>query len=164
MEAALNPAARLIISFVLRLVLFFFAGWFAIAESALPPGVSMVSRIGLATLFLIVAILVGEVANMRMHLGMLLGALRAVGGGAGAASGVVSKLIGETEGTTSKAASADPRDSIDILIRALGSRDEDTRTKAHHHLQRLTGQSFGAAPADWESWWAGARESFKPGA
>ena len=51
-----------------------------------------------------------------------------------------------------------------LLIRALGSREDDTRTKAHQHLQRLTGQSFGADPAEWESWWAGARDDFKPGA
>lgn len=149
----MSPAARLIIAFVIRLLLIFFAGWFALAESALPADTHIVSRMGLALLFLIASILVGEVANLRMHFGMLVNAIRAARGGEGG--------DGPSEATP-----ADPneakRQAVDELIRALNTDKADVRDMVHGHLMRLTGQDLPADPAAWEAWWSSHRETFAP--
>ena len=43
--------------------------------------------------------------------------------------------------------------AIGILIRALGSREESTRTKAHTNLVRITGQDLPPEREVWEKWW-----------
>ncbi|MDJ0974285.1 MAG: hypothetical protein QNJ98_07490 [Planctomycetota bacterium] len=148
----MNPAARLIIAFVIRLLLIFFAGWFALAESAMPEGTHIVSRIGLAMLFLIASILVGEVSNLRMHFGMLVNAIRAARGGG--------------EESVPDASPPDPneakRKAVDELVRALRTDKADVRDMVHGHLIRLTGQDLPADPAAWEAWWSKSRDTFVP--
>ena len=55
----------------------------------------------------------------------------------------------------------DPRASVDILIRALGTDDEDTRAKAHAHLKRLTGKNMPPQQAAWDAWWQAHRDDFQ---
>lgn len=155
----MSPTVRLVVSLFVRLLLLFFAGWFAIADSALPSDASVVSRVGLSLLFLIASLLVGEVSTVRLHVGMLLGALRKVSGGAGAVSDAVAKQIG-TQAVPPTAGSV--RESVDILIKALGANDADTRQKAHAHLRRLTGQDLPPDAERWRAWWSKARDTFEP--
>lgn len=144
----MSPLARLIVSYLIRLALIFFAGWFALADSAMPEGTSLVSRIGLSMLFLIAAILVGEVANLRMHFGLIMGAIRAARGG----------------GSPQPEAPADPveakRRAIDELIRALETDKADVREMVHGHLIRLTGQDLPADASPWQAWWQKNRDGF----
>lgn len=141
----MSPAARLLVSFLVRLALIFFAGWFALAPGALPEQTSVVSRAGLAILFLIAAILVGEVANLRMHFGMLVNAIRAAKG-----------AVGDAPDTERPA--ADPqavrREAVEALIRALRTDKADVREMVHAHLERLTGAGLPADPDAWDAWWA----------
>ncbi|MDA1196032.1 MAG: hypothetical protein O2894_12740, partial [Planctomycetota bacterium] len=82
----MSPIARVLITSLVRFALLFFAGWFAFAEDALGGEAPMVSRIGLVLMCLVLSILVGEVDRLRTHFGLLVGALRAAGGGGAAAS------------------------------------------------------------------------------
>lgn len=145
----MNPAARLLVSFLISLALVFFAGWFAIADSAMPEGTSLVSRLGLTLLFLIAAILLGEVSKLRVHFGMLMGAIKAARGGEG-------------ENPLTPAVPRDPaeakRHAVAILIKSLDS--DDARETAHGHLIRLTGQDLPADSASWRAWWAENEDSF----
>lgn len=145
----MNPAVRLLVAFAIRVSLVFFAGWFALAESALPADVSTVSRMGLAFLFLIAAILVGEVSSLRLHFGMIMGAIRKAKGEPAEASGPV-------------ADAADTRRmAVDQLIKALGvTKDDAVRTTVHKNLTRLTGQDLPADATAWETWWAQNRDTF----
>jgi len=159
-----SPVARLIVVALIRLLLIFFAGWFAFKEDALGEGVHLVSRLGLVALFLVVSILLGEFDKLRTHFALLIGALRAAGGGAGGAAGggaAAAAVAGLGLGEATPA--ADPRASVDILIRALGAGDEDTRDKAHKHLVRLTGKNLPAEVALWERWWQENRDRFAGG-
>ena len=151
----MSPVARVLVVALVRLALIFFAGWFAFREDALGAGASTVSRMGVVLLFLVVSILVGELDKLRTHFGLLVGALRAAGssgGRAAAAAAAASALGGET---------ADPRASVDILIRALATDDVETREKAHKHLVRLTGKQLPPELALWERWWQENREGFR---
>lgn len=147
----MNPAARLLVSFLISLALVFFAGWFAIADSAMPEGTSLVSRLGLSLLFLIAAILLGEVSKLRVHFGMLMGAIKAARGGDGG-------------GPLAPAMPTDPaaakRQAVAILIRSLDSDDATIRETAHSNLLRLTGQDLPADSASWRAWWAQNEDSF----
>jgi len=152
-----SPVARLLVVTLVRLAMVFFAGWFAFREDALGQGASMVSRIGIVLLFLVASILLGELDKLRTHFGLLIGALRAAGGpGVAGAAALASAGL-----DTAAAGSADPKASVDILIRALGATDADTRDKAHKHLVRLTGKKLPAEIALWERWWQENRDRYK---
>jgi hypothetical protein len=156
-EIPLSPVARVLVIALVRLILLFFAIWFAFREDALGEGASLVSRMGIVLLFLVVFILLGELDKLRTHFGLLVGALRAAGGaggGAAAAAGAAAALGGDA------VPEPDTRASVDILIRALGAPDADTRDKAHKHLVRLTGKNLPAEHALWERWWQENRDRF----
>ena len=162
----MNPATRIFISVFIRLGLIFFAGWFAIADSALPEDVPLVSRLAFSFLFLIAAILVGETATLRMHFSMMLGAIRQITGGAIGGEGDIGQAVSSAVAqavSDGDAVARDPRDSIDILIRALAADDAETRQKAHAHLMRLTGQDLPEDLAAWQAWWSENREGFLGG-
>lgn len=156
----MNPAVRLVVSLVVRLILLFYAGWFAVAESALHPDTSIVSRIGLSLLFLILSLFVGEITTLRMHVGMVLGALRRVSGGEGLVPEAVAAEMGGATGVLPDA--GDVREAIDILVTAMGSDSDEARGMAHGQLLRLTGQSLPPVAEAWERWWAENREGFVP--
>ncbi len=149
----MNPAVRLIVAFVVRLTLIFFAGWFALADAAMPEGTHILSRIGLALLFLIASILAGEVANLRMHFGMLVNAIRAARSGEGAPEGEDAVPLDPNEAK---------RKAVDELVRALRTDKTEVRNMVHGHLIRLTGQDLPADPAAWEAWWERSRSGFEP--
>jgi hypothetical protein len=134
---------RMLVTLFLRLLLLFFAVWIAVVPDALA-GADLVTRIGVAALFLVLAIFVGEVAGLRAQLDMLLHALRtATSQGAG------------------PDVQRDDRAAVDILIRALESRDEETRQKALKNLRRLTGQDLPGDRQAWEAWWKDHRDAFR---
>lgn len=146
-----RDAVRLLIGALVRLALIFFAVWFGAVPQALPAAVPLVSRLGLALLFFLTAMLIGEVGGLRTHFRLLLGAIRGVQAAEGR---------GEGEGAADEAP-ADVRVAIDTLIPALESPDAETRVKVHAHLIRLTGQKLPAERAAWDTWWKGARGGFK---
>ncbi len=154
----MRPEVRLLVGFFVRLVLLFFAGWFLFYEGSMPEGTHIVSRIGIAILFLIAQILVGEVSTVRTHVGLLIGALRAVTGGtpAGAATAAIAEQLGG-----GAPAVPDVQAAVDILIQSLDTDDAETRSKAHKHLQRITGESFPPDVAVWADWWAENRQGFE---
>jgi hypothetical protein len=134
---------RLIVTLLLRVVFLFFAAWVALNPSSLP-GADLVVRIGIAAQFLVLAIFVGEVVTIRTHLAMLLTALRTA-----------------SRTGTPQAIARDDRAAVDILIRALRSREPETREKAHRNLRRITGQELAADPDVWERWWNEHREAWE---
>ncbi len=136
----MSPTRRLLANALLRLVLLGFGMWFAFSETALP-GAHLVSRAALVMLFVAVALLIGEMGQMREHMGALLKVLRAGGAGGG---------------------KRDDRDAIDLLVQGLSSKDPGTRERAHHHLRRLTKQDLPAQPALWQAWWAANRDAYEP--
>ncbi len=152
----MSPVVRLLVVAFVRLAMIFFAGWFAFNEDALGAGASIVSRIGLVLLFLVGSILLGEIDKLRTHFRLLIGALRAAGGQGGAAAAVAGSGLDVADG-----ASADPKASVDILIRALGAPDDTTRTNAHKHLVRLTGKNLPPELALWERWWQENRDRYE---
>jgi hypothetical protein len=135
---------RLVVTFLLRLAFLFFAGWVALRPEALP-GADLVVRIGLAALFLVTAIFIGEVVAVRAHLGMLLHALR------------TATQTGGSPGAVRK----DDRAAVDILIRALDAKEAGTREKAHRNLVRLTGQDLPSDRGAWDAWWKENREGYQ---
>jgi hypothetical protein len=130
-----KPETRLILVFLVRLAFIVFAGWVALVPETLPNS-HMVVRIGLAATFLVLSILVGEVAKLRMHFDMLVRAVRAAR----------AEVTGESPARDDSAAVA-------ILIRALGSREVSTREKAHTNLVRITGQDLPLDQQQWIAWW-----------
>ena len=135
--------SRLIASYAVRLVFIGFAAWVALAPSALP-GAHDVTKIALAALLVGFSVLVGELSRLRLQFELLVQALRTV--------------------TGRPDRPGNEREAVSILIRALGSRDADTREKAHRNLVRLTGQDLPADRAAWETWWKDSAESRKTGA
>jgi hypothetical protein len=129
---------------VVRLILIFFAGWFALASDALPEEVPVISRIGLAAVFLIASILVGEVGMLRVNIGAVLHGLKAV-------------RTGATEEV------ADPLVAAATLIQGLRTNKDDLREKAHYHLKRITGQDLPPEAEAWEAWLKEQRAA-EPGA
>jgi len=126
---------RLIIAFLVRLAFLVFAGCLVVLPDLLP-GAHFLVRMGLAVVFVGFAYLWGEVVKLQTQFEMLLKALRAAG----------AQVRGE----------APPRDdnaAIAILIRALGSREESTREKAHANLVRITGRDLPPEREAWEAWW-----------
>ena len=135
--------SRMILTLLVRLAFVVFAGWVAVVPSTLP-GSHDVVRMGLAATFLVVAILVGEVAKLQTQFEMLLKALRAAG-----ASVAVEAATPERDDDA----------AIGILIRALGSREETTRAKAHANLVRISGQDLPLDREAWEAWWKARKEA-----
>lgn len=133
----MKPTTRLLVNAFIRLLLLGFGMWIALADSALPAETSMITRVGLVVAFMALSILVGEVGQMREHMGMLLKVLRA-----------------------SQPGRRDDREAIDILVQGLSSADQGTRERAHHHLRRLTGVDLPAEAAAWAAWWQQNRETF----
>ena len=125
--------SRMILTLLIRLAFVVFAGWLLVVPSTLPGSPDFV-RMGLAATLLVIAILVGEVAKLQTQFEMLLKALRAAGASVAAEAASPQR---------------DDEAAIGILIRALGSREETTRSKAHTNLVRITGQDL---PPDREAW------------
>ena len=128
---------RMIWTLLLRVGFLVFAGWLALVPSTLP-GAPDAVRMGLAATLLLIAILVGEVAKLQTQFEMLLKALRAAGASVAADAASPKR---------------DDEAAVGILIRALGSREETTRSKAHANLVRITGQDLPAERETWEAWW-----------
>ena len=135
----MNIQTRLLITYVVRLVFLFFAVWVALMPDALP-GAHLLLRIGLVALFLVFSILVGEVFRLHTQFEMFVRALRSAG-----------VKVSDDGGRND-------REAVTILIRALSSREEATREKAHRNLVRLTGQDLPPEKAVWERWWKEARK------
>jgi hypothetical protein len=123
---------------LLRLMLFAAAMWIAFGGETSLAGAHVVTRLALVILFTAVAIVLGEVAQQREHMGMLLKLMRA--------------------GAPSR---RDDKEAIDILLQGLSAKDASTRDRAYHHLKRLTGQDLPAEPALWQAWWAANRDAFQ---
>jgi len=136
----MTPARRMWLGLCLQASLWAFGLYLGFASDALP-GASLVARIGLATLFVAVGILLGEVARIQSEFRTLLGAIQA---------GAVSSVV------------RDDRQAIDILVAALDSDDPKRRETAHKNLRRLTRQEFPASSGPWKQWWAQARAGFPP--
>ena len=128
---------RMIWTLLLRVGFLVFAGWLALVPSTLP-GAPDAVRMGLAATLLLIAILVGEVAKLQTQFEMLLKALRAAGASVAADAASPKR---------------DDEAAVGILIRALGSREETTRSKAHANLVRITGQDLPPDREAWEAWW-----------
>ena len=157
----MSPVVRVLAIALVRLGLLFYAGWFAFNEESLGEGVSSVSRVGFVLLFLVLSILLGEIDRIRTHFGLLVGALRAAGGASGSPGGGVAAAAAAAAQGLPGGADADPRASVDILIRALSAGDEETVEKAHKHLIRLTGKKLPPQIALWERWWQENRDGYR---
>ena len=134
---------RLVVVFVVRLVFIGLAVWMVLAPDALP-GAHWILRAALCATFLVLSVLVGEMATLHTQFELFIRALRAAG-------------VQVKEEDSLKA----DREAVAILIRALGSREASTREKAHRNLVRLTGKDFPPERETWEAWW---RERQKPAA
>ena len=132
----MTSTSRLLLNAVLRLILLGLGMWFAFSESSLP-GAPLVSRAAIVVLFVALALLVGEVGQLREHMGLLLKVLRAGAPGR-----------------------RDDREAVEILIQGLSAAEGPTRERAHHHLKRLTGQDLPPDAAAWQVWWDANRETF----
>ena len=132
---------RALAALLIQAALVVLGAYVALSPEALP-GSPIVARCAIAVLFVVTALLLGEVSRLRTHFGALVSALQA---------GV------------SGNAKRDDRAAVDVLVRALSSDDADVRIKAHRNLVRITGQKMTMDPAAWQAWWAGARETFPTG-
>ena len=133
----MTATARLLVNAALRLLLLGFAMWIAFGgEAALSAPIA--TRIGIVLLFAALSIVLGEIAQQREHIGLVMKMLRA---------GVANRR--------------DDREAIDILIQGRSAREAATREKAHHHLKRLTGQDMPAEAALGQAWWAANRDAFQ---
>jgi len=130
---------RLAIVYVVRLAFMALAGWLVLAPQALPSA-HAITRGGLAATLLVLSILIGEVEKLHTQFDALMGALRKA---TGRRPGEAASAVVESE-------------AVPILIRALASREADTREKAYRNLVRLTGLTeLPPERAAWERWWAG---------
>jgi hypothetical protein len=142
--------SRVLVAAVVRIVLLAVAVWFAVAPAPLGPETPLFSRIALVVLALVLSILVGEIVQMRLHLGLLVGALRQLGPSASGAA--VAADVEEALRSGKSPVPAAER-AVPILIQALEGKDESARRAAHDHLCRLTGQSLPPEAAAWRAWW-----------
>ncbi len=156
----MSPLVRVLVMAAVRLGLLFYAGWFAFAPEALGEGTSMVSRIGLVLVCLMLSILLGEIDRLRTHFSLLVGALRSAGGGSAASQAAASVSAAAAAIPLADEGSKDPKASVEILIRALAAPDLDTVSKAHKHLQRLTGKDLPPEHALWQRWWQENRDDY----
>jgi len=152
-----SGSSRVLVAALVRIVLLAIAAWFVAAPDALGAQTPMISRIALVILALVLSVVVGEVVQMRLHLGLLVGALRQRTGGEAAT--VLADVEEAMKGQA--AAPADPKAAgeraVPILIQALDARDESARRAAHEHLKRLTGQDLPPESSAWRSWWSDVR-------
>jgi hypothetical protein len=133
----LKVTTKLLLGAALRLVLIGFACWFAIDQDSVPNAPPL-TRIALASGFLVLSILAGEISSLRIDLGLVAAALRG--------------RIGSPP--------RDDKAAVDILVRALSASSETTRTSAHAQLKRLTGQDLPLDAEAWSAWWGAHRDSF----
>jgi hypothetical protein len=129
---------RAVTGLAIQAALWAFGIYLGVVPDALP-GASTVARTGLATLFIAVGLLLGEVARLRAEHRALLGVLSP---------------------PRPDAVARDDRQAIDILLQALESPDAARRELAHRNLVRLTRQSFPAEAGPWQAWWREARATF----
>ncbi|MEZ6008123.1 MAG: hypothetical protein R3F05_10175 [Planctomycetota bacterium] len=139
----MSGSSRVLVAALVRIVLLAIAAWFVAAPNALGPETPMLSRIALVVLALVLSVVVGEVVQMRLHLGLLVGALRQRAGGEAAT--VLADVEEAMKGPG--AAPADPKAAgeraVPILIQApRGTGRDAARRAAHEHLKRLTGQDL----------------------
>jgi hypothetical protein len=132
---------RILFDLLVRLLLLFFAVYFAVTPEALP-GSSMLARIGISAGFLVLVVLTGEVSAVRSQLHIVLTSI------------MRAKAALRTEPT-------DDREAIDTLVRTLRSSKGDTHEKVLKHLKRLTGQDLPDDAKAWEAWWEQNREGFR---
>lgn len=151
---AVAASSRYLIAAVVRVVLLATGCWFAFGTDALGPDTPLLSRVGLVVLAFVLSTVVGTMVEMRLHLGMLVGALKelrkspeAVAHATEASEPRASKDRGAAEQPPGLAA-------VPILIAALDGRAGSGREAAHAHLQRITGQSLPANADAWRTWWA----------
>ncbi len=123
---------------VLRLVFLGFGAWVGLVPDALP-GAHPLTRIALASVFLVFAVLLGEFLSLKTRFDMLIRAVK-------------SATARTKPDPTSR------EEAIGILIRTLDSKDSATREKAHRHLVRLTGQDLPPDSGAWEAWQRGTKE------
>ena len=135
----MKPVSRALAGLLVQAALLGLGADLALSPEALP-GAPLVARCGIGVLFLVVALLLAEVSRLRTHFGALISALQA--------------------GVSGTGVKRDDRAAVDVLVRALSSDDADVRIKAHRNLVRITGQKLTMDPAAWQTWWAGARETF----
>ena len=138
---------RIILNSLLRLLFIAIAGWFAFGGETALPGAPMITRVALMALALGISVILGEAGILRANFDMLLAALRA---------GTAATAAGSTG-----AVPRDDKAAIDVLVRALGSREASTREKAHKHLKRLTGQDIPEDVEAWNRWWTENRGAFE---
>jgi hypothetical protein len=119
------------------------AAWFGFNPDAVP-GAPLTTRLALAALFLVLGVVVGEVAGMRMQMGLLATVLK--GAGLGGAGG--------------RGSPRDDRAAVEILLRGLSAAAASTREASHRQLRRLTGQDLPSDAEAWSRWWAENREGF----
>ena len=53
------------------------------------------------------------------------------------------------------------REAVDLLVRAVGTKNDEARQVAIERLEALTGQSFGEDRDAWEKWWEANRRRFR---
>jgi len=53
------------------------------------------------------------------------------------------------------------REAVDLLVRAVGTKNEAARRVAVEKLEELTGQSFGEDRGAWQRWWEANRSRFR---
>jgi len=150
--------SRYLVVALVRLLLLVAAGWFAFSEEALGEGAPMVSRMAVVLAFLVLSIVLGELDRLRTHFSLLIGALRGAGGSAAAAR-ITQEVAASLDGGATETRH-DPREAVDILVRALGAGDAQTRAKVHARLRTLTGQDLPPDPATWAKWWSRNRAAF----
>jgi hypothetical protein len=149
--------SRYLVVALVRLLLLVAAGWFAFSETALGEDVPLVSRMAVVLSFLVLSIVLGELDRLRTHFALLLGALRSAGGSAAArVTQVVAATLDGNPGETRP----DPREAVDILVKALGAGDAQTRAKVHARLRTLTGQDLPPDAGTWAAWWSKNRAAF----
>jgi hypothetical protein len=130
---------RALIRLLAQVSLTGFAVYVGLFPDALP-GASTAARAGLAVLFVAVALLFSEVAQVRQHMSLLLSTIQS-----GLASGP-----------------KDHRKAVDVLVAALESPEARVRGAAHRNLVRITGRDLPEDAAAWKAWWGGARADFQP--
>ena len=162
----MTAANRAIVTALVRLLLLAIAVWFVVAPSALGPDVPAISRFALAVLATVFSVVLGEVAQMRQHLGITIGAIRQMASGK---AGPLPEGLPETP-STAASEDLDPDDdrppleqpavrrAIPILIDALDGTDAAAQAAARVHLTRLTGEDHGKDAATWRAWWTRQEE------
>ena len=107
---------------------------------------SWVNRIIIPFLFISCALTVLDNLRTRIHMGQLVGALRSISGRAGIPP--APRVTGE---------------AIEILIKALRTGNESTRTTALKQIKQITGADAGTTADEWETWYRANKSKFRGG-